>query len=85
MSDVHAQVIDLAKPSPQICATARRGAVLVNRPVSRAKLLQMLQLATSASSLGTGWTTLLRAHTWLGASCYSGLTSSSSLPKFPPE
>jgi transposase len=44
MSDVHILAIDLAKRSFQVCATARGGAVLFNRTVSRAKLMQMLRL-----------------------------------------
>lgn len=42
MSDVHVLAIDLAKRSFQVCATDRGGAVLFNRTVSRAKLMQML-------------------------------------------
>lgn len=42
MSDVHILAIDLAKRSFQVCATDRGGAVLFNRTVSRAKLMQML-------------------------------------------
>lgn len=42
MSDVHMLAIDLAKRSFQVCGTDRRGAVLFNRTVSRAKLMQML-------------------------------------------
>jgi len=39
MSDVHVLAIDLAKRSFQVCATARGGAVLFNRTLSRAKLM----------------------------------------------
>jgi transposase len=42
MSDVHVLAIDLAKRSFQVCGTARGGAVLFNRTVSRAKLMHML-------------------------------------------
>jgi len=42
MSDVHILAIDLAKRSFQVCATDRGGAVLFNRTLSRAKLMQML-------------------------------------------
>jgi transposase len=42
MSDVHILAIDLAKRSFQVCATDRGGAVLFNRTISRAKLMQML-------------------------------------------
>lgn len=42
MSDVHILAIDLAKRSFQVCAADRGGAVLFNRTVSRAKLMQML-------------------------------------------
>jgi transposase len=42
MSDVHVLAIDLAKRSFQVCATNRGGAVLYNRPLSRAKLTQLL-------------------------------------------
>lgn len=42
MSDVHVLAIDLAKRSFQVCGTDRGGAVLFNRTLSRAKLMQML-------------------------------------------
>lgn len=42
MSDVYVLAIDLAKRSFQVCGTARGGAVLFNRTVSRAKLMHML-------------------------------------------
>lgn len=42
ISDVHVLAIDLAKRSFQVCGTARGGAVLFNRTVSRAKLVHML-------------------------------------------
>ena len=42
MSDVHVLAIDLAKRSFQVCATDRDGAVLFNRVMSRAKLIQQL-------------------------------------------
>jgi transposase len=42
MSDVHILAIDLAKRSFQVCGTDRGGAVLFNRTLSRAKLMQML-------------------------------------------
>ncbi|MCZ7472716.1 MULTISPECIES: hypothetical protein [Rhizobium/Agrobacterium group] len=42
MSNVHILAIDLAKRSFQICGTDRGGAVLFNRTVSRAKLMQVL-------------------------------------------
>jgi transposase len=42
MSDVHVLAIDLAKRSFQVCATDRGGAVLFNRTLSGAKLMQML-------------------------------------------
>lgn len=38
MFDVHVLALDLAKRSFQVCGTARGGAVLFNRTVSRAKL-----------------------------------------------
>lgn len=43
MSDVHILAIDFAKRSFQVCGTDRGGAVLFNRTVSRAKLMQMLE------------------------------------------
>ena len=42
MSDVHVLAIDLAKRSFQVCATDPGGAVLFNRAISRAKLIQLL-------------------------------------------
>lgn len=42
MSDVHILAIDLAKRSFQVCGTDPGGAVLFNRTLSRAKLMQML-------------------------------------------
>jgi transposase len=42
MPDVHVLAIDLAKRSFQVCGTDRGGAVLFNRTVSRAKLIQLL-------------------------------------------
>ena len=42
MSDVHVLAIDLAKRSFQVCGTDRGGAVLFNRTLSRAKLMQLL-------------------------------------------
>ena len=42
MPGVHILAIDLAKRSFQVCATDRGGAVLFNRTVSRAKLMQLL-------------------------------------------
>jgi len=42
MSDVHILAIDLAKRSFQVCDTDRGGAVLFNRTLSRARLIQML-------------------------------------------
>ena len=42
MPDIHILAIDLAKRSFQVCATDRGGAVLFNRTVSRAKLMQLL-------------------------------------------
>jgi transposase len=42
MSNIHVLAIDLAKRSFQVCATDRGGAVLFNRTMSRAKLMQML-------------------------------------------
>jgi transposase len=42
MSDVHVLAIDLAKRSFQVCATDPGGAVLFNRTISRAKLVQLL-------------------------------------------
>lgn len=42
MPDVHVLAIDLAKRSFQVCGTDRGGAVLFNRTVSRAKLVQLL-------------------------------------------
>jgi len=42
ISDVHVLATDLAKRSFQVCATDRGGAVLFNRSVSRAKLMQFL-------------------------------------------
>ncbi len=49
MSDVHVLAIDLAKRSVQVCGTARGGAVLFNRTVSRAKLMQMLRTQAACS------------------------------------
>ena len=43
MTEVHILAIDLAKRSFQVCATARGGAVLFNRMVSRAKLETVLR------------------------------------------
>lgn len=40
--DVHALAIDLAKRSFQVCTTDRGGAVLFNRTLSRANLMQIL-------------------------------------------
>ena len=42
MPDVHVLAIDLAKRSFQVCGTDRGGAVLFNRMLSRAKLIQLL-------------------------------------------
>jgi transposase len=42
MPDVHVLAIDLAKRSFQVCGTDRGGAVLFNKTVSRAKLIQLL-------------------------------------------
>jgi len=42
MSDVHVLAIDLAKRSFQVCATDPGGAVLFNRTIFRAKLVQLL-------------------------------------------
>jgi len=42
MTAVHILAIDLAKRSFQVCATARGGAVLFNRVLSRARLQQLL-------------------------------------------
>jgi transposase len=42
MSDVHVLAIDLAKRSFQVCGTDQGGAVLFNRVLSRAKLMQLL-------------------------------------------
>lgn len=41
-ADVHVLAIDLAKRSFQVCGTDRGGAVLFNRTVSCAKLIQLL-------------------------------------------
>jgi transposase len=43
MTEVHVLAIDLAKRSFQVCGTARGGAVLFNRTVSRSKLEQLLR------------------------------------------
>ncbi len=42
MADVHILAINLARRSFQVCATDGGGAVIFNRTVSRAKLIQML-------------------------------------------
>ena len=42
MSDVHVLAIDLAKRSFRVCGTDRGGAVLFNRALTRAKLMQLL-------------------------------------------
>ncbi|HKK29966.1 MAG TPA: hypothetical protein VKA18_06180 [Alphaproteobacteria bacterium] len=42
MSDVHILAIGLAKRSFQVCGTDRGAAVLFNRTLSRAKLMQLL-------------------------------------------
>lgn len=46
MSNVYVLAIDLAKRSFQVCATERGGAVLFNRTVSRARLMQLLETQT---------------------------------------
>lgn len=43
MAEIHVLAIDLAKRSFQVCGTARGGAVLFNRTVSRSKLEQLLR------------------------------------------
>jgi len=43
MTEVHVLAIDLAKRRVQVCGTARGGAVLFNRTVSRSKLEQLLR------------------------------------------
>lgn len=42
MTQVHILAIDLAKRNFQVCGTDRGGAVLFNRVLSRARLLQIL-------------------------------------------
>lgn len=42
MTQVHILAIDLAKRSFRVCGTDRGGAVLFNRVLSRARLLQLL-------------------------------------------
>lgn len=68
MSDVHVLAIDLAKRSFQVCATARGGAVLFNRTVSRAKLRQMLRsqagciVAMEACATSHYWGRMAQGH-----------------------
>ncbi len=68
MSDVHVLAIDLAKRSFQVCATDRGGAVLFNRTVSRAKLLQLLSsraaciVAMEACATSHYWGRIAQGH-----------------------
>lgn len=68
MSDVHVLAIDLAKRSFQVCATDRGGAVLFNRTMSRAKLMQMLSsrspciVAMEACATSHYWGRVAQSH-----------------------
>lgn len=68
MSEVHVLAIDLAKRSFQVCATARGGAVLFNRTVSRAKLMQILRsqapciVAMEACATSHYWGRVAQGH-----------------------
>ncbi len=68
MSDVHVLAIDLAKRSFQVCATDRGGAVLFNRTMSRAKLMQVLRsqapyfVAMEACATSHYWGRVAQGH-----------------------